>query len=170
MMQEIIRTHFDQYLEDLESGKFVQSPLVLSISKGVPIPSTLTLFREHLSLFSLQPSRPMMLTELNAILDHFYSKHAKTITAEQWLGDNAFADAVADDADIQWMAKWCSNFRDEIWTGHRSGALTWLLWTRVWRPCGEMGMRWSFVEEHQFTLATNVFVDAVPVGTSSVYL
>lgn len=43
--------------------------------------------------------------ELNAILDHFYSTHAKTYTAEQWLGDNAFADAVADDAETRWMAK-----------------------------------------------------------------
>ena len=33
-MQEIIRTEFDQYLEDLESGKSVKSPLILSISKG----------------------------------------------------------------------------------------------------------------------------------------
>jgi len=38
-------------------------------------------------------------------LDTFYSEHAVKDNLEQWLDDNPFEDAVADDAESQWMAK-----------------------------------------------------------------
>ncbi|MCJ1364643.1 hypothetical protein MMC16_003757 [Acarospora aff. strigata] len=104
-MQEMIRAHYDQYLEELGSDSAVKSPLIFSIPKGVPIPTALTLFREDSCRFSLQPAYRMPLVELNSLLDTFYSEHADKVNLEQWLDDNDFEDAVADDAEAQWMAK-----------------------------------------------------------------
>ena len=42
-------------------------------------------------------------TDLNHLLDDFYSKHAEAKTAEQWLDENPFESAVADDAMVKWM-------------------------------------------------------------------
>ncbi|MCJ1348086.1 hypothetical protein MMC31_006317 [Peltigera leucophlebia] len=104
-MQEMIRAHFDQYLEELGIDSAAKSPLIFSIPKGVPIPPTLALFREHSCRFSLQPSYRMPLVELNSLLDTFYAEHADKYNLEQWLDDNQFEDAVADDLEAQWMAK-----------------------------------------------------------------
>ena len=43
-------------------------------------------------------------TDLNNLLDNFYSKHAEVKTARQWLKENPFESAVADDAMVKWMA------------------------------------------------------------------
>ncbi|MCJ1340505.1 hypothetical protein MMC09_005801 [Bachmanniomyces sp. S44760] len=104
MMQEIIRAAFDQYVDDVEDGKCPESPLVLWIPKGTLLPRDLILLHEHTSQFSLQPSRPMTISDLNNLLDNFYSKHAEVKTARQWLKENPFESAVADDAMVKWMA------------------------------------------------------------------
>ena len=42
--------------------------------------------------------------DLNNLLE-FYSNHAEMKTAEQWLEENGFSSAVADDAMVEWVAK-----------------------------------------------------------------
>lgn len=76
-MQEIIRRHFDYYLELEEDSKVVDCPLILRIPKGkhqnclltiymlivegTPLTNGLVLFHEYAGRFSLQPSRAMPL-------------------------------------------------------------------------------------------------------------
>ncbi|KAF2245107.1 hypothetical protein BU26DRAFT_76960 [Trematosphaeria pertusa] len=105
MMQEIIRTAVDQYVDDQENGISVERPVVFTIPKGTTIPRTLVLLREHTSRFSLQPSGPTALDALNNILDEFYLKYAEKQTAEEWLDNHDFASAVADDAEILWTSR-----------------------------------------------------------------
>jgi len=38
-------------------------------------------------------------------LGEFYSKYAEKQNANEWLKDHEFEDAVADDAEREWMAK-----------------------------------------------------------------
>ncbi|MCJ1226392.1 hypothetical protein MMC12_003043 [Toensbergia leucococca] len=104
-MQEIIRTNFDHYIDDEENGKNVEVPFIYRIPKGTPIPKLLTLFHEYMAHFSLQPSVSMNLEDLNRSLDEFYAQYAEVKTAEQWLDENEFRSAVADDACAVWMAK-----------------------------------------------------------------
>lgn len=78
-MQELSRMHYDYYLDAVESGTPTAYPHCLGLPKGgIPgsrsseadsnevvgtsIPSSLILFREQNSWFSLQPSHPMPLT------------------------------------------------------------------------------------------------------------
>ncbi|KAF1961564.1 hypothetical protein CC80DRAFT_488036 [Byssothecium circinans] len=105
MMQEIIRTAVDQYVDDRENSISGERPIVFTIPKGTTIPRALILLREHTSQFSLQPSRPTALDDLNNILDEFYSKYAEKQTAEEWLDNHDFASAVPDDAETQWASR-----------------------------------------------------------------
>ncbi|KAL5314365.1 hypothetical protein ACEPPN_018791 [Leptodophora sp. 'Broadleaf-Isolate-01'] len=104
-MQEIIRTQIDNYFDEEELGKEVETPFVYTIQKGTPLPSSLVLFRKDLSTFSLQPSRPMSVEDLNTLLDEYFGKYAEKNTAEQWLDEHDFNSAVGDDAVTLWMAK-----------------------------------------------------------------
>ncbi|KAK3172511.1 hypothetical protein OEA41_005833 [Lepraria neglecta] len=106
MMQEMIRTCYDECLEEeAEGGKSAKLPIVLPTPRGTPSPSTLILFREHSSRFSLQSAYPKSLVELNTSLNIFYMAQADITIAERWLMDNTFEDAVADEAEAEWMAK-----------------------------------------------------------------
>ncbi|KAM4058951.1 hypothetical protein HRG_008172 [Hirsutella rhossiliensis] len=105
MMQELVRTYFDQVLDGEEQGNLVDMPSVYTIPKGTRIPSHLILINEYTARFSLQPSRGMPLKDLNQALDEFYAKHAHMEAAEKWLDAHPFQDAIPDDADAAWTAK-----------------------------------------------------------------
>ncbi|OQD75025.1 hypothetical protein PENDEC_c008G05378 [Penicillium decumbens] len=118
-MQELPRSDYDSYEEQVESGGYVADPQVLCIKKGICplwmiftlklislgtiIPSALTLFRESLSRFSLQPSHPMALKDLNSILNESYSTSAMITSAVEWMERNEFYDAFADSATEDWL-------------------------------------------------------------------
>ncbi|KAI9755953.1 MAG: hypothetical protein M4579_004084 [Chaenotheca gracillima] len=90
LMQEIVRNTVDWYHEGLVDGL----PLIYRVAKGAPVPPRLILIQDRLSHFSLQPSVPMPLDVLNQTLDSFYEKHAQRMTAEEWLDDHPFEEAV----------------------------------------------------------------------------
>ena len=46
----------------------------------------------------------ILFADLNNLLDELYLKYAERKT-EQWLDDNDFSSAFADDAVAEWMAK-----------------------------------------------------------------
>ncbi|RSM03314.1 hypothetical protein CEP52_007460 [Fusarium oligoseptatum] len=104
-MQELVRGYFDEVLDREEEGSQVEKPFIFTIPKGTPIPSHLILINEYISRFSLQPSRGMLLKELNRSLDEFYAEYAKKETAENWLNKHPFQDAVSDDEDSVWIGK-----------------------------------------------------------------
>ena len=78
MMQELVRSAVDQYIDDMEQGFSIECPVVFTISKGAsplccvhgryrylagtPVPNSLALVREHTSRFSLQPYEPNLLS------------------------------------------------------------------------------------------------------------
>ncbi|KAG5961510.1 hypothetical protein E4U57_007548 [Claviceps arundinis] len=124
LLQEVVRQHFDYYLECKEEGKQAEKPFVFTIFKGTikfsiqlevlptktdyigtPIPSDLILINDWLASFSLQPSRGMSLQDLNRTLDEFYNKHALKETADDWLAKHPYKDAVAEENEEVWMAK-----------------------------------------------------------------
>ncbi|OCK74845.1 hypothetical protein K432DRAFT_386567 [Lepidopterella palustris CBS 459.81] len=96
-MQQIIRGAVDRYYEDQDNGVIAERPFLFTILK--------VLVRITLAAFSLQPSRPSSPNVLNRILDDFYSKHAETRTAEDWLDEHDYQDAFADEEETLWMAK-----------------------------------------------------------------
>lgn len=104
MMQELMRTFFDQYTENSEDKNTPEKPVVICIRRGVSVPNSLVLLREYLSRFSLQPSQPVSLGDLNKLLDEFYSKHATITALEEWLDQNEYHEA-ADDASADWVGK-----------------------------------------------------------------
>ncbi|KAF2177149.1 hypothetical protein K469DRAFT_742674 [Zopfia rhizophila CBS 207.26] len=104
-MQEIIRTAVDNYFYDMENGVPIERPFIFTIPKGTPVPKTLVLLRERTAQFSLLSSRPTSSDDLNNSLDKFYSEYAKKQDAGEWLDDHNFEDAVADDAEWEWMAR-----------------------------------------------------------------
>ncbi|RSM15798.1 hypothetical protein CDV31_004740 [Fusarium ambrosium] len=105
MMQELVRGYFDEVLDREDEGSQVEKPFIFTIPKGTPIPSHLILINEYISRFSLQPSRGMLLKELNRSLDEFWAEYAKKETAENWLNAHPFQDAVSDDEDSVWIGK-----------------------------------------------------------------
>ncbi|EXV00475.1 hypothetical protein X797_006537 [Metarhizium robertsii] len=105
LMQELVRRHFDEALDREDEGKHVETPFIYTLPKGTQIPSHLILINDFGCHFSLQPSRGMLLKDLNRSLDEFYNNHARKETAEDWLDAHPFQQAVADDADAVWMAK-----------------------------------------------------------------
>ncbi|KAG6065420.1 hypothetical protein E4U32_007390 [Claviceps aff. humidiphila group G2b] len=76
LLQEVVRQHFDYYLECKEEGKQAEKPFVFTISK-----------------------------DLNRTLDDFYNKHALKETADDWLAKHPWKDAVAEENEEVWMAK-----------------------------------------------------------------
>ncbi|KAH7265854.1 hypothetical protein B0J15DRAFT_545883 [Fusarium solani] len=105
MMQELVRRYFDEVLDREDEGSQFEKLFIYTVSKGTPIPSHLILVNECISRFSLQPSRGMLLKELNRSLDEFYAEYAQKETAENWLNTHPFQNAVSDDADSVWIGK-----------------------------------------------------------------
>ncbi|KAG6106878.1 hypothetical protein E4U31_000515 [Claviceps sp. LM219 group G6] len=92
LLQEVVRQHFDYYLECKEEGKQAEKRFVFTIFKGTPIPSDLILLNDWLA-------------NLNRTLDEFYNKHALKENADDWLAKHPYKDAVAEENEEVWMAK-----------------------------------------------------------------
>ncbi|KAA8645050.1 uncharacterized protein ATNIH1004_009261 [Aspergillus tanneri] len=103
LMQELLRTDYDRYDEEVEGGYSPADPQVVSIKKGTEIPESLVLFREDSSRFSLQPSRPLLLDDFNNILDEFYSTSAILTNAADWMETHEYHNAFADNAEEVWI-------------------------------------------------------------------
>lgn len=103
-MQEITRRSYDNYLDAVDNGQPTAQPHYLEIPKETPIPKSLTLFRERASRFSLQPSYPMSLAELNEALTEFYMKAGHITTSDEWLDKNPYHEALFDNSE-EWMSK-----------------------------------------------------------------
>ncbi|KAG6205106.1 hypothetical protein E4U50_004836 [Claviceps purpurea] len=73
---EVVRQHFDYYLECKEEGKQAEKPFVFTIFK-----------------------------DFNRTLDEFYDKHALKETMDDWLDKHPYKDAVAEENEELWMAK-----------------------------------------------------------------
>ncbi|MCJ1268034.1 hypothetical protein MMC22_007920 [Lobaria immixta] len=101
-MQELTRMHHDYYLDAIEDGKTPANPQYLCLPKGTSIPSSLILFREHRAYFSLQPSHPMSLNDLNNALTEFYFRFGIITSAGEWLAKHAYSEAF-DDSKEDWM-------------------------------------------------------------------
>ncbi|KAL2220760.1 hypothetical protein M432DRAFT_603817 [Thermoascus aurantiacus ATCC 26904] len=101
-MQELTRLSYDNYLDSVRDGHPSGDPHYLSIPKGTPIPSELVLFRERNAQFSLQPSHPMLLSDLNRRLTEFYSKFGTLTAAGEWLQKNTYQEAF-DETREDWM-------------------------------------------------------------------
>ncbi|KAG6216906.1 hypothetical protein E4U34_004842 [Claviceps purpurea] len=76
LLQEVVRQHFDYYLECKEEGKQAEKPFVFTIFK-----------------------------DFNRTLDEFYDKHALKETMDDWLDKHPYKDAVAEENEELWMAK-----------------------------------------------------------------
>ena len=91
---------------------------------GTPIPSNLILINEFMSRFSLQPSRGTPLqgldgirhtcemssllrihTELNQSLGEFFDQFATKKSAEEWLDNHPYPEAMPDEADEIWTSR-----------------------------------------------------------------
>ncbi|KAL8921734.1 MAG: hypothetical protein Q9172_003851 [Xanthocarpia lactea] len=98
--------------------------VVYSLPAGTKLPEDLLMVHEFRDHYSLQAATEMtveelnskittflknngktLTKELNSLLDTFYAEHAEKRNLEQWLDEHQFEDAVADDAEAQWMAK-----------------------------------------------------------------
>jgi hypothetical protein len=138
-MQELSRMHYGYYLDTVESGTPPAYPHYLCLPKGqntgseavtqisnsdvgTPISSSLVLFREWESRFSLQPSHAMLLsgtlhthlpsspsqianswpTDLNNTLTEFYSKFGTVTVAGEWMDKHDYNQAF-DDSKEDWM-------------------------------------------------------------------
>lgn len=101
-MQELTRMSHDYYLETMEDGKPSANPHYLCLPNGTSIPSSLILFRERRAFFSLQPSHPMSLNDLNKALTEFYFRFGITTSAGEWLAKHAYSEAF-DDSKEDWM-------------------------------------------------------------------
>lgn len=53
--------------------------------------------------FTLQPSEPLPLKELNKVLHEFYGKHVSKVPVEWWLAHHNWADAFDDEDEDRWM-------------------------------------------------------------------
>ncbi|SLM35480.1 hypothetical protein LPUS_04778 [Lasallia pustulata] len=104
-MQEWVRTAYDDYIDGLEDGQSVPDTTILRVRKGTPIPSALTLFRDRSYRFSLQPSRPTNVNDLNNLLSDFYHQNATFTNAEEWMDRNEYHNSIADDAVGKWMCQ-----------------------------------------------------------------
>lgn len=105
LMQEFMRTAYDNYLDDRENSLTVELPFIFIIQKGTVLPTSLVLLREQFAQFSLQPSLPTSTEDFIDILTEFYSTHADKREAFEWLADYQYCDAFADDKENEWMAK-----------------------------------------------------------------
>ncbi|PLB47326.1 hypothetical protein P170DRAFT_439017 [Aspergillus steynii IBT 23096] len=103
-MQELTRMSFDYYLDNLADSQPSADPHLLCIPKDTPIPRTLILLRERniRSRFSLQPSFPMSLNDLNSALTDFYAKYGTPTPAEKWLVEHEYHKS-SDDSKEDWM-------------------------------------------------------------------
>ncbi|KAK2792143.1 hypothetical protein FQN52_003911 [Onygenales sp. PD_12] len=103
-MQELMRMFFDYYLDNLADSQPSAYPHLLCITKGTLIPNTLVLLRERniRSRFSLQPSFPMSLNDLNSALTEFYSKCGTITPAEKWFEEHEYHKSY-DDEKEEWM-------------------------------------------------------------------
>ncbi|KAK6811996.1 hypothetical protein RU639_012303 [Aspergillus parasiticus] len=103
LMQELLRGDYDNYAEEVESGGPTIDPVVITLRKDTVIPSSLILFRDEFSRFSLQPSSPLSLSVFNNMLDEFYSTSATFTDAVEWMEKHEFHNAFADSATEDWM-------------------------------------------------------------------
>ncbi|KAG6129529.1 hypothetical protein E4U12_004634, partial [Claviceps purpurea] len=76
LLQEVVRQHFDYYLECKEEGKQAEKRFVFTIFK-----------------------------DFNRTLDEFYDKHALKEAMDDWLDKHPYKDAVAEENEELWMAK-----------------------------------------------------------------
>ncbi|KAM3515281.1 hypothetical protein MY11210_001022 [Beauveria gryllotalpidicola] len=109
-MQELIRNHYDAFLDLQESEEAEHSkqaeqntdvPQIFTIPNGTAIPDGLTLIYEHPAWFGLQPSYGMPLKDLNYLLDEYFCKVAKKESVESWLASHPF-EAANDSMEHSW--------------------------------------------------------------------
>ncbi|KAK2798252.1 hypothetical protein FQN51_007818 [Onygenales sp. PD_10] len=95
-MQELTRMFFDYYLDNLADSQPSVDPHLLCITK--------VLLHEWniCSWFSLQPSFPMSLNDLNSALTEFYSKCGTITPAEKWFEEHEYHKSY-DDEKEEWM-------------------------------------------------------------------
>ncbi|KAJ5316805.1 hypothetical protein PENANT_c016G01096 [Penicillium antarcticum] len=103
LMQQMLRFDLERYQEDVNDGKCVLDPSVISIERGTPIPAALVLWREGISRFSLQPSEPIAVEKLNDVLSEFYEKHATVLGAEEWIEKYPYRESFPDQNEDGWM-------------------------------------------------------------------
>ncbi|KAJ5951709.1 uncharacterized protein N7479_010122 [Penicillium vulpinum] len=103
LMQQMLRFDFARYQEEIDDGKCLLDPTVICVPRGTPIPPALVLWREGMSRFSLQPSNPMEIENLNDVLSEFYEKSATVIGAEEWIEEHPYRESFADENDKVWM-------------------------------------------------------------------
>lgn len=99
-MQELVRRYYDEFLDRQEIAHDIEIPRIYTVPKA-----DLILIHDFLSQFSLQPSRGMLLQDLNRSLDEFFDGFASKEDAESWLETHPFHLALSDDADSEWMTK-----------------------------------------------------------------
>ncbi|CAI7616503.1 unnamed protein product [Penicillium manginii] len=103
LMQQILQFDFSHYQEGVDDGKPMLDPTVICIQKGTIIPPALVLWREGLSRFSLQPSKPIEVETLNNVLTEFYEKSATVVGAEEWIQKHPYRESFADQNEQGWM-------------------------------------------------------------------
>ncbi|KAJ5776434.1 uncharacterized protein N7511_001445 [Penicillium nucicola] len=103
LMQQMLRFDLEHYQEGIDDGKCPLDPSVVCIERGTPIPSALVLWREGLSRFSLQPSDPIAVKQLNDVLSEFYEKHATVLGAEEWIEKYPYRESFPDQNEDVWM-------------------------------------------------------------------
>ncbi|KAJ5612037.1 hypothetical protein N7510_005231 [Penicillium lagena] len=103
LMQQILQFDFSNYQEDVDDGKPMLNPTVICIQRGTPIPPVLVLWREGISRFSLQPSKPIEIENLNNLLTEFYERSATAVDAEEWVQTHPYWESFADQNEKGWM-------------------------------------------------------------------
>ncbi|KAJ5952362.1 uncharacterized protein N7479_010775 [Penicillium vulpinum] len=113
LMHEITDNSITYYVDCLSSGQApAAEPHFLCIPKGTVIPECLTLFHEKMWRFSLQPTHPMSLEDLNKALAQFYYRFGRIyplkVEPGKWMTMSpwglAIWDATCDDEDEEkWM-------------------------------------------------------------------
>ncbi|EGD99989.1 hypothetical protein TESG_07317 [Trichophyton tonsurans CBS 112818] len=101
-MQQQTRMSYDYFLEDMADRQPPDAfPHFLCIPKGTVIPKSLMLLRGRniRCEFSLMPSSPMKLKELNDTLMEFYLKHGTATPADEWLGSHGYAESFDESTD-----------------------------------------------------------------------
>ncbi|PHH63517.1 hypothetical protein CDD81_5798 [Ophiocordyceps australis] len=105
MMQTDLRVYFSEFLKYNKGLQIELEPRILTIRKGTAVPSTLILFHEISSRFSLQPRLGLTVKDLNLELEKFFYIHAEKEGIRPWLQRNAFMFAAKDKDESTWMGR-----------------------------------------------------------------
>ncbi|KAJ5876236.1 uncharacterized protein N7529_001820 [Penicillium soppii] len=103
LLQQMLKFDFDHYQEETNDGKCPMDPSVICVERGTSIPSELVMWREGISRFSLQPSKPTEIEKLNDLLSEFYEKSATIVGAEEWIEKHPYHESFPDQNEEGWM-------------------------------------------------------------------